>query len=209
MREKSGLVVATLMHRQELLAGCVEVTAVLVDRVGGETSNCAEQAKAFSECGSGSRTSRHSKQRMKLTRPSCGHLCPHTLLSVREREFVSLLDPPALFKDTAAACRNLGTFPVLAGEEGQCDTLLSSPIILYDYPQVAAKSAVQFFDGTEIDEMLALRILPLTDNEKREMGQLDEKTRQLLERTETLPEADLMKLHGAVRRLQPVEVRRR
>jgi hydrogenase maturation protease len=89
------------------------------------------------------------------------------------------------------------------GAEGERDTMLSSPIILYDYPQIAPESAGQFFDGTEIDEMLALRILTLTDEEKREMSQVDEKARQLLERTEALPPEHLMKLHGALRGLRP------
>ena len=51
--------------------------------------------------------------------------------------------------------------------------LLCSPIILYDYPQIAPESAGDFFDGTEMDEMLALRVLTLTDAEKQEMRQGD------------------------------------
>jgi len=90
------------------------------------------------------------------------------------------------------------------GEEDRRDTLLSSPIILYDYPRVAQESVAQFFDGTEIDEMLALRIMTLTDDEKRQMGQLDEKARQLLERTETLSAEHWTKLHGALRGLRHI-----
>ena len=62
--------------------------------------------------------------------------------------------------------RNVGTWPVLAGEEGQHGTMLSAPIILYDYPQIAPESPGDLFDGTEIDEILALRILTMTDAEK-------------------------------------------
>ena len=98
-----------------------------------------------------------------------------------------------------ASCKNVGTWPVLVGEEGQCDTLLSSPIILYDYPQIAPESAGDLFDGTEIDEILSLRIMTLTDDEKREMSQSDERARQMLERTETMPVEQLMKLHGVLR----------
>ena len=85
---------------------------------------------------------------------------------------------------------------MLVRQEGQCDTLLSSPIILYDYPQIAPESAGDLFDGTEIDEILSLRIMTLTDDEKREMSQSDERARQMLERTETMPVEQFMKLHG-------------
>ncbi len=85
----------------------------------------------------------------------------HLLLGARGGEFVSLLDPPEGFRAVAAGCQNKGVFPVLVGEEGQRDMLLCSPIILYDYPQVAPESAGDFFDGTEMDEMLALRVLTL------------------------------------------------
>ena len=94
---------------------------------------------------------------------------------------------------------------MLVGEEGQRDTLLSSPIILYDYPQIAPESAGDLFDGTEIDEILSLRIMTLTDEEKREMSQSDERARQMLERTETMPVEQLMKLHGVLRGLRPLK----
>jgi hydrogenase maturation protease len=79
--------------------------------------------------------------------------------------------------------------------------MLSSPIILYDYPQIAPESPGDLFDGAEIDEILSLRIMTLTDEEKREMRQSDERARQILERTETMPDQQWMKLHGALRGL--------
>src|SRR5262249_55549765 len=51
----------------------------------------------------------------------------HTILGVRPGEFVSLLDPPEAFREAAAGCRNIGTWPALVGEEGERDGLLSSP----------------------------------------------------------------------------------
>lgn len=129
----------------------------------------------------------------------------HTILRVAGGEFVSLIDPPETLQPAAAACRNLGTWPVLAGEEGTRTTLLSSPIIVYDYPTVAPESPGDFFDGTEMDEMLSLRILTLSDAEKREMGASDERARQLLERTEQLGQADLMRLHGVLRHIRALE----
>ena len=130
-------------------------------------------------------------------------LSAHSILSVARGEFVSLLDAPEELKEFAAQCKNVGTWPVLVGEEGQRDAVLSSPIILYDYPQIAPESAGDLFDGTEIDEILALRILTLTEDEKREMRDGDARARQILERTEALPEEQFLKLHGVLRGLRP------
>jgi hydrogenase maturation protease len=123
----------------------------------------------------------------------------HTILGVHDGEFVSLLDPPEVVRQVAQECNNIGTYPVLAGEEGTRDCMLSSPIILYDYPQIAPESAGNLFDGTEIDEILTLRIMTLTEEEKREMRGADDRARQILERTETLPMEQLMKMHGAMK----------
>lgn len=128
----------------------------------------------------------------------------HIVLGVEDGEFVSLLDPPPALRLLAEDCHNHGTFPVLVGEPGQHDTLLSSPIILYDYPQIAPESAGDLFDGTEIDEILSLRIMTMTDEEKREMCESDERAREMLERTENMPAEQFMKLHGVLRGLRPV-----
>jgi hypothetical protein len=129
----------------------------------------------------------------------------HTILHVRDGEFVSLLDPPEQLREAASTCQNTGTWPVLAGESGQRAFMLSSPIILYDYPQIAQESPGDLFDGTEIDEILMLRIMTLTEEEKQEVRNGDERARRILERTEMLPEEHFMKLHGALRGLRPVE----
>jgi hypothetical protein len=126
----------------------------------------------------------------------------HTIMGVRDGEFASLLDPPEALSEVAASCSNVGTYPVLVGDEGTRDCMLSSPIILYDYPQIAPESAGELFDGTEIDEILTLRIMTLTDEEKHEMRGADERARKILERTESLPAEQLMKMHGAMKSLR-------
>lgn len=126
-------------------------------------------------------------------------LSAHLVLQVTHGEFLSLIDPPLEHRQAAAACCNVGAWPVLVGDEGQRDWMLASAIILYDYPQVAPESAGDFFDGTEIDELLTLRILTLTDQEKHEIRSSDPRAREILERTERLPPEYLMKLHGALR----------
>lgn len=132
-------------------------------------------------------------------------LSAHTILAIEGGEFISLLDPPASLKESISACSNIGTWPVLAGEESRRDTILSSPIILYDYPQIAPESPGNLFDGTEIDEILALRILTLTDDEKHEMRSADAHARQILERTQSMPTEHFMKLHGVLRGLRSAD----
>ena len=128
----------------------------------------------------------------------------HCILSVRNGEFISLLDPPVEFLALAKSCHNIRNWPVLAGNEGERSMMIASPIILYDYPQIAEESAGDLFDSTEIDEILSLRILTLTDQEKAEMRRVDERARKLLERTESIPPEQFMKMHGAVRGLKRV-----
>jgi hypothetical protein len=140
--------------------------------------------------------------------PSRCMLSTHTILTVENGHFVSLMDPPPEYRDAAAACRNVATWPVLAGAEGERDVMLSSPIILYDYPQIAAESPGDLFDSTEIDEILSLRIMTLSDDEKAEIRAGDEQARRILERTESLPPEQFMKLHGALRGIKrPKEFR--
>jgi hydrogenase maturation protease len=123
----------------------------------------------------------------------------HLILGVENGQFFSQLDPPAAYHDLIAQCENKGVWPVLAGDDAT--TILASPIILYDFPKIAPESAGNLFDATEIDEILALRILTLTDQEKTEIRQSDDRVRQLLDRTESIPDEQFMKLHGVLRGL--------
>jgi hypothetical protein len=128
----------------------------------------------------------------------------HTVLRTRAGAFVSLTDPPPALRVAAEACENRGTWPVLVGEVGARDTVLSSPIILEDHPRIAPESPGDLFDGGEIDQLLTLNILTLTDEEKREMRESDPRAREILERTEALTEEELMRLHGTIRELRAV-----
>lgn len=123
----------------------------------------------------------------------------HTIMRADGGEFVSLLEPPEEYQEAVRKCENIKTWPVLVGEEGQRDTMLSSPIILYDYPQVAPESPGNLFDGGEMDELLTLSIMTMSDEEKEEMRKTDPRSREILERTEDLSAEELMKLHGTMR----------
>jgi hypothetical protein len=126
----------------------------------------------------------------------------HTTLELKAGEFVSLIDPPEELEEAVDGCENLKTWPVLVGEEGDRGTLLSSPIILYDYPQIAPESPGDLFDGTEIDQMLILNVLNLTDEEKEEMRASDPRGREILERCESLSPEELMRLNGTFREIR-------
>jgi hypothetical protein len=130
----------------------------------------------------------------------------HAVLRTHAGAFVSLADPPELLRAAAAACRNEGVWPVPVGEPGDWSTMLASPIILEDHPRIAPESPGDLFDGGEIDQMLVLNILSLTDEEKAEMRASDPRAREILERTEALTPEQLMRLHGAIREF--AEVRR-
>ena len=123
------------------------------------------------------------------------------LLAVENGAVLSLMDPPAWAERAAAACSNVRAYPVLACAEDRRDVVLASPIILYDHPRVAPESSFDFFDATEIDELLALRTRTLTDDEKREARALDPRVARLVDRADALPEAVMDRLHGAVREL--------
>jgi hypothetical protein len=119
----------------------------------------------------------------------------HTLVAADEGRFVSLLDPPRFAEPAVASCAQDGTFPVLIDDS----VVLSSPIILYDRPAVAPESEGDLFDATEIDEILALRVLTLTDEEKREARGTDPRSAAVMDRIEAMSPASFEALHGTFR----------
>jgi hypothetical protein len=128
----------------------------------------------------------------------------HAVLQIRDGKFVSQIDPPEELREPVAVCQNTGVWPVLVGDCSASDTMLRSPIILYSYPQVAPESKGDLFDATEIDEILSLRILTLTDEEMEEVRRSDERARHILERLDAgLPE-HLLELHGTIRAMRPI-----
>jgi hypothetical protein len=126
----------------------------------------------------------------------------HLLIWVPGGRFLSLTDPPEWAAAEVAACANAGTWPVLAGPEDCRDLLLSSPVILYDHPEVAAESPGELFDATEIDEILTLRTLALTDAEKQQARATDPRAAQIMDRLDDMPPEMLERMHGAIRYLQ-------
>jgi hypothetical protein len=126
----------------------------------------------------------------------------HALLEAKRGKFVSLIDPPEWARAAAPKCSNVHTWPVMVGEEGDREVVLSSPIILYDYPQIAPESPGDLYDATEIDEILTLRTMTLTDDEKRQARATDPRAAAIIDRVDDMPPEILDRLHGALRYLR-------
>ncbi|MBE1584136.1 hypothetical protein ACFPOI_29155 [Nonomuraea angiospora] len=129
----------------------------------------------------------------------------HTVLRAPQARFVSLMDPPEDLRAEAAGCDNAGVWPVLAGPEGDRHTVLAAPIILYDHPRISPESPGDLFDATEIDQLLTLSVLALSDREREEIRHGDPRARAILERCDSLTPDELMRLHGIMRRTEPHE----
>jgi hypothetical protein len=130
-------------------------------------------------------------------------IAAHLLIGVPGGRFLSLTDPPEWAAAEVAGCVNTGTWPVLAGPDDCTELMLSSPVILYDHAEVAAESPADLYDATEIDEILTLRTMALTDAEKREARSSDPRAAELIDRLDHLPPEMLDRLHGAIRYLRP------
>jgi hypothetical protein len=193
LRDQHGTLVGAIERRWERLEGLirlkVEELAPGLQRLTVEVANTTAFAGLERESA------------MRRTFASA-----HAALRIDHGRFVSLLDPPSPHADAASACHSEGLWPVLVGEDGSHDAMLASPIILYDYPHVAPESPGDFFDGGEVDQLLILNIMTMSEEERDEMRATDPKAREILERCEALSSADLGALHGAIRSLR--ELRR-
>jgi hypothetical protein len=123
----------------------------------------------------------------------------HVIAEVADGEFVSLLEPPDAAVDAVARCGRHRCFPVLAGPPGERDLLLISPIILYDHPEIAEQSGGALYDSTEIDEILTLRIMTMTNEEKAQARATDPLAAQIIDRCDTMSPEAMLNLHGVLR----------
>jgi hypothetical protein len=168
VRGPTGTVVAVLIRERHTLSGRIEVSAEPVAERLFRVRVRIENRTRLDEVDR--RTRDEALMRALVS--------PHTILTVRGGAFVSLMDPPDEYRAATAACQNVGTWPVLVGEAGETDTMLSSPVILYDYPAVAAESPGDRFPAIDIDEVLSLRVSALPA--------VDDRVRALLQRAEAL-----------------------
>jgi hypothetical protein len=188
--ETAGQGPAWAVRRREPLAGAVSVRAIPVPgpwravRLGVRVEN---------------RTGLASVPARREDALPTALVAAHTIISVSGGEFVSMTDPPIWAQPAVADCRNEGGWPVLADPDGGRQVVLSSPIILYDHPELAAESPGELYDGTEIDEILTLRTLALSDAEKAEARATDPRAAALLDRVESMDPQAMARLHGTIR----------
>jgi hypothetical protein len=178
-----------LVRRREPLAGLVTVRAA---EVPGPWRALKLQVKVENRTELGS-APRHREDALPTSL-----VAAHTIVTVDGGKFLSMTDPPEWAQPAVAECRNEGGWPVLADPDGR--VMLSSPIILYDQPGLAAESPGELYDGTEIDEILTLRTLALSDDEKAEARATDPRAAALLDRVESMDPEVLARMHGTLRR---------
>jgi hypothetical protein len=196
LHDADGRLAATLIRHRAAIYGTIEATA---EPLRDDVYCLTVSIQNLSDLPVAPESSRNRAQLHSLA-------SAHLLLSAATAgQFVSMIDPPDDLKDLARQCRGCGLWPVLVGEAGSADALLAAPIILYDYPQIAPESPGDLFDGTEIDEILSLRVMTLTDDEKRDAAALDARGAAMLRRTESLARDQLLRLHGTMRPPHKVE----
>jgi hypothetical protein len=127
----------------------------------------------------------------------------HLIITVAGGAFLSMTDPPEWASPHVAACQNSGCWPVLAGQEGSRQVMLAAPIILPDHPQVASESPGELYDGTEIDEILTLRTLALSAEEKAAARATDPRAAALIDRVDAMDPQSIARLHGTIRAMSP------
>jgi hypothetical protein len=123
----------------------------------------------------------------------------HVIAEVIGGQFVSLLELPPEAAAAASRCAQHRCFPVLAGPPGSTDILLISPIILYDHPEVAEQSGAALYDCTEIDEILTLRVMTMTDEEKAQARATDPRAARIIDQCDAMSPEDMARLHGVLR----------
>jgi len=178
-----------VVRRREPLAGAVTVRAA---EVPGPWRALKLQVKMENRTGLGS-----VPQRREDALPT-SLVAAHTIITAEGGKFLSMTDPPEWAAPAVAGCRNEGGWPVLADPDDQ--VMLSSPIILYDHPELAEQSPGELYDGTEIDEILTLRTMALSDDEKAEARATDPRAAALLDRVDSMDPQVLARLHGTLRR---------
>lgn len=130
-------------------------------------------------------------------------IAAHSVLALSDGTFLSSTDPPEWARPAVRACVNEHTWPALSGPAEHPNVVLSSPIILPDFPEIAPESPNELFDGCENDEILTLRTMALTDQEKREARATDPRAASLVDAVDSMPPEIFERLHGVIRSMGP------
>ncbi|MGH3252146.1 MAG: hypothetical protein ACRDOI_38870 [Trebonia sp.] len=188
--DASGGPAGHVIRRRERLTG---VVSVLASPVPGPWRALRLQVRVEN------RTAQDPAPRRRDEALPSALVAVHMIVGVRGGQFISMTDPPEWARPAVQACLNTGCWPVLADPDGGRQVMLSTPIILYDYPELAPESPGDLYDGTEIDEILSLRTLALSDAEKLEARATDPRAAALIDRVESLDARDFERMHGTIR----------
>jgi hypothetical protein len=184
---------ARVVWRRETLTGTVWVRATPLP---GPWQAARLTVQVTNESGAGTPGSREEALPAAL-------VAAHLIITVSGGAFLSMTDPPEWASPQVAACKNTGCWPVLAGPEDSRQVMLAAPIILPDHPQVASESPGELYDGTEIDEILTLRTLALSAEEKAAARATDPRAAALIDRVDAMDPQSIAQLHGTIRTMSP------
>lgn len=189
LHDRSGALAGRIVRRRWPLAGTLEASAEPIE------GNAALRKLAI-------QLENHSAVVVAAERGAAlrtSFVSAHTMLSIERGAFLSPVDPPAYAEAATATLANRQTWPVLMGDatlDPQRSALaLSSPIVLGDFPEVGKKTEADAFDATEIDELLTLSVLSLSDAERAEARATDPRARAIVDRAERFGAADIARLH--------------
>ena len=196
LRDGNGQIVGVIMRERKQLCGAVEIMSERVEDGVFKISVRVRNTTPFEV----------AKDSTRDDALLSSLASTHTVLGVQDGQI-------CFAAGSAGAAQRAGRRAARTSEPGPCwsakkgnATLCSPrPSSFTTIPRSLRKAPAILFDGTEIDEILSLRIMTLTDDEKREMSQSDERARAMLERTETMPAEQFMKLHGVLRGLRPLK----
>jgi hypothetical protein len=193
--EHESLAGARVARRRESLAGCVSVRATPLDGPW-QAARLTVQVTNQTQPQAAGPMAREQALPAAL-------VAAHMIITMSGGAFFSMTDPPEWVRPEVAACENIGCWPVLAGPPEARQVMLASPIILPDHPEVAAESPGELYDGTEIDEILTLRTLALSQEEKDAARATDPRAAALIDRVDAMDPQTMARLHGTIRTMRP------
>lgn len=193
---ENGKEIGAIVRSWESISGLVTVTSAGIRHNDQSGASLHRIGVSISNTNSSTNTSREEAVR-------CTLISAHVIVRASGAKFISQTDPPPSLKEHSSTNANIGLWPVLVGDSDRSDTILASPIILDDFPRIAPESPGDLFDGGEIDQLLVLNVLSLTEEEQNEMRASDPKAREILDRCKSLTNEQLMRLHGTVRSNNP------
>jgi hypothetical protein len=190
LRDSCGVVRGQMVRVRRPLHGALEIEVAPIASDGPHLSKLQVRVANRSDLAPGERSA--------ALRTS--FVSTHVLLAIEGGRFLSVLDPPPYASAATAHLANRHAFPVLVGD-GKADAqraalVLSSPIILYDFPELGAQTEADAFDATEIDELLTLSVLSLSDAERAEACATDPRARAIVERAERFGPEAIARLHA-------------